>query len=207
MTKIRVPEDTSSVSVDGIEYLVEKDEAHGHVLIVNNGEHAAILTRPPFNFEFIMDEEPEVEDKPEQDMLLGSSILPSMVDVGGETEVQLGVVVARAHAESGLSVADWNELPEGDREDRLTAVVDAMRKENAPDDDDQEETDEVKTLRALDFGGPDFPNKTALVKWLNENGVDDVDDGMGRPVLEGRAGDRRDELVAELTKTEAPEQS
>lgn len=65
------------------------------------------------------------------DMLLGSNVLPAMIEIAPGNEAQLGAVVSRAHKESGLSVADWNALPNEDRETRLAATVDAMRAEAA----------------------------------------------------------------------------
>jgi hypothetical protein len=202
MTKIIVDEGTS-VSVDGVNYEAQEDEDHGYVIVVSNGDHAAILTRPPFGLTAVEGDTAQPQQEQEQgtdDTLYGSSILPAQIDITSDGFVQLSTVVAMAHTDSGLSVADWNALPEEDREQRLQAVVDRLRAENAPAP--TEESEEVKALRALDFA--DFPNKTALVSWLNANGVADVDDGMSRPILEGRAGDRRDELVSELTKEAAP---
>lgn len=84
------------------------------------------------------------------DMLLGSSTLPSLVDVGLEEPVQLGVVVARSHQDSGLSVKEWNALSEEDIESHLAATVEAMKAENSqeqteePTDVEQAEGDESK---------------------------------------------------------------
>lgn len=59
--------------------------------------------------------------------LNGSNTLPAMIPLGEDrVEVQLGEVVARAHQESGLSVEDWNALPEGERDAKLVAVIEAM---------------------------------------------------------------------------------
>ena len=63
------------------------------------------------------------------DMLLGSSALPSIIEIAAGNEVQLGAVVARAHKDSGLSVADWNALANDDREAKLAATVEAMKAE------------------------------------------------------------------------------
>lgn len=63
--------------------------------------------------------------------LLGSSVLPAMVEIGPGKTVQLGKVVVRAHKESGLDVDAWNGLPEADREARLAAIVEAMKTEAA----------------------------------------------------------------------------
>lgn len=59
--------------------------------------------------------------------LLGSSVLPSLVDIGLDAPVQLGEIVSAAHAESGLSIEAWNALPDADREQRLADAVEAMK--------------------------------------------------------------------------------
>ena len=61
--------------------------------------------------------------------LLGSSVLPSMVEIAPGRKVQLGHVVARAHKASGLSQDDWNGLPEAEREALLAAAVEAWKVE------------------------------------------------------------------------------
>lgn len=60
--------------------------------------------------------------------LLGSSILPSLIEIG-EDNIQLGEIVAAAHQASGLSVDDWNALNSDDRELRLQAEIDRRRAE------------------------------------------------------------------------------
>lgn len=69
-------------------------------------------------------------DMPLDGALLGSSLLPAMIDVGSEAEVQLGTIVQRAHEESGLTWQEWNALDEADREARLAGVVTALRAAN-----------------------------------------------------------------------------
>lgn len=59
-------------------------------------------------------------------MLFGSSILPSMILIV-DKEVQLGDVVRRAFADSGLTVEEWNNLPEHEREDSLARAISVMR--------------------------------------------------------------------------------
>jgi hypothetical protein len=61
-------------------------------------------------------------------VLCGSSTLPALISIGGK-DVQLGTVVAAAHAASGLTAADWNALSEGDRDERLKAQVEAMQQQ------------------------------------------------------------------------------
>lgn len=80
----------------------------------------------------------EVKETPDElvkehiETLLGSSVLPSMVPIADGFEVQLGDVVARAHNESGLSIKDWNDLSDADREKLLADAVEAMKAEAAP---------------------------------------------------------------------------
>lgn len=64
--------------------------------------------------------------------LLGSSVLPAMVELAAGVTIQLGLVVARAHKDSGLSVDAWNALPEADREAKLAQAVDTMKTEPPP---------------------------------------------------------------------------
>lgn len=66
-------------------------------------------------------------------VLLGSGVLPAMVNIAEGKDVQLGDVVAEAHKASGLSVEEWNELPESERDEKLNAAIEAMRAaESAP---------------------------------------------------------------------------
>ena len=76
--------------------------------------------------------EPEKPIEAHIETLLGSSVLPFMVEIGPDISVQLGEVVARAHTASGLSIADWNAMADDAREALLAATVDAMKAENAP---------------------------------------------------------------------------
>lgn len=62
------------------------------------------------------------------DSLLGSTLLPAVMIIGVR-EVQLGEIVARAHKDSGLSVAQWNALPELEREALIAKAVYSMRAE------------------------------------------------------------------------------
>lgn len=56
----------------------------------------------------------------------GSSTLPALIDIAG-VEVQLGTVVAAAHAASGLSAADWDALDPAKRDELLNAQIETMR--------------------------------------------------------------------------------
>ena len=63
-------------------------------------------------------EEPEL-------MLVGSNVQPNEVMMGGQTRL-LGEAVEAAFIASGLSEADWNALPDDDREARIAAVIDIV---------------------------------------------------------------------------------
>jgi hypothetical protein len=63
-------------------------------------------------------------------MLLGTNCLMSILTVGN-TQVQLGTVVSRAFADSGLCEIDWNDLPEEDRDIRLVRAYYEMRRKDA----------------------------------------------------------------------------
>jgi hypothetical protein len=58
--------------------------------------------------------------------LFGSSILPSEIFIGSR-RVQLGTVVVRAQANSGLSAEEWNDLLDLEREAHLARTIYAMR--------------------------------------------------------------------------------
>lgn len=66
-----------------------------------------------------------------EETLLGSSIAPSEVEIHGRT-VQLGEIVARAHADSGLTVAEWNELDDENRENLIAGAAQAIADELTP---------------------------------------------------------------------------
>lgn len=61
--------------------------------------------------------------------LLGSDVLGSVVDLTGNKTVTLGEVVASAHARSGLSVPEWNELEPAEREAKLATEVEVLTEE------------------------------------------------------------------------------
>lgn len=60
---------------------------------------------------------------PTKDILVGSNVLPSNIELAEGVTVQLGEVVRQAFEHTGLTVADWNALEEGDREAELAAMV------------------------------------------------------------------------------------
>lgn len=93
--------------------------------------------------------EPEKPIEAHIETLLGSSVLPPMVEIGPDISVQLGEIVARAHTESGLSIADWNAMANDEREALLAATVDAMTAEHAPKQTEPEAEAEPEAPDAL----------------------------------------------------------
>lgn len=61
-------------------------------------------------------------------MLYGSSLLPAIIRIGSK-DVQLGDVVRRALADSGLTADEWNNLKPLTRETLLARAVYEMRAE------------------------------------------------------------------------------
>lgn len=70
---------------------------------------------------------------PADGMLVGSSNFDPVMEVAGK-EVQLGTVVAAAHAASGLSVEAWNALTETERDDLIEAELTRMEGDGAEDE-------------------------------------------------------------------------
>lgn len=56
--------------------------------------------------------------------LFGSNILPSTMYRPGGERVQLGDIVREAYRRSGLTISEWNHLPEEKRDEVLQIVVD-----------------------------------------------------------------------------------
>lgn len=74
-------------------------------------------------------QQPDDQPDASADTLIGTNILPALIEIAPGKEVQLGEVVAKAHAKSNLSLEDWNALPEADRDALLTAMVDELKAE------------------------------------------------------------------------------
>lgn len=62
--------------------------------------------------------------------LMGSDVLPALVDIGGQ-KVQLGTIVASAHTRSGLTVEDWNALAPAVREELLATEIEVLTNASA----------------------------------------------------------------------------
>jgi len=97
---------------------------HGDVQTCTDPAKAKLLLRHTDMFE-PADGEPMREQQRVKSLsiLIGTDSLPAHVDVGGDTSVALGDLVRAAHEESGLSVEQWNELPQVDRDGAIHAVL------------------------------------------------------------------------------------
>lgn len=67
--------------------------------------------------------DPDAPNPDEETMLIGSSVQPSMFTDADGKDVTLGDVVAFAQEESGLSIADWNDLESEVMEAAIAAAV------------------------------------------------------------------------------------
>jgi hypothetical protein len=65
------------------------------------------------------------------DMLLGSSVQPSLFQFTPGSVVQLGTIVGAAFMKSGKTVVEWNEQPGEMREQLIAEMVDFYRAEGA----------------------------------------------------------------------------
>lgn len=105
--RVQMQAGTSSVSVGGESY---EPDADG-VIVLNSPEHVGPLVALG-GIELGPDGEPG-----RIAILLGSDTLPSMIDIGeGVPPISLGQLVSETHEKSGISVDDWNNLPQRVRE-------------------------------------------------------------------------------------------
>lgn len=63
---------------------------------------------------------------PEDTVLLGSSVHPAEFEIEGK-RYQLGAIVGKAHADSGLSIAEWNAADEDDRHSAIDETLDLIK--------------------------------------------------------------------------------
>lgn len=81
--------------------------------------------------------EPEPADEDRRDeTLLGSSVLPAVVDIGDGKSTTLGEIVVAAYEASGLTAEAWNTLPEEQRESLLITAVEELKAKAGADEDD-----------------------------------------------------------------------
>lgn len=113
--------------------------------------------------------------------LLGSSVLPAVVEVGGG-EVQLGVVVRAAFHASGLGEDAWNALPEAEREAKLIVALDELRAAASPANDPVPEAPAAPVAVRMLIGmeGPETSRKRGDVLTIGE----DCDAGEAQRLLD-----------------------
>lgn len=121
---------------------------------------------------------------PAIDILVGSNVLPSNIELAEGVSVQLGDVVRQAFEHSGLSIADWNALDGDDREAELAAMVrqlqsiaEAEAKKGEADADADAAAEAEKAKAASTAGStaqnPPAPDKKdALIARAKDLGID-----------------------------------
>lgn len=82
----------------------------------------------PGDDDVVDENSPPVETSVE--MLLGSTMLPPEITISDDITVSLSQVVSTAHSESGLTIKEWNALPDDEREAMLVKTINSMT-ENA----------------------------------------------------------------------------
>ena len=114
---------------------------------------------------------------PAQESLNGSNVLPANIELAEGVSIQLGEVVRQAFEHTGLTVADWNALEEGDREAELAAMVrelqsrveaEAEAKKGAATADDEK----AKATGGTGTQNPPVADKDALLARAKELGID-----------------------------------
>lgn len=68
----------------------------------------------------------------DENVLKGSTVHPATFDIKGE-QVSIEDVIAVAHEESGMTTAEWNEMPDEARHSLIDAILDAMAGEQGED--------------------------------------------------------------------------
>lgn len=134
---------------------------------------------------------------PAQESLLGSNVLPANIELAEGVSVQLGEVVRQAFEHTGLSVADWNALEEGDREAELAAMVrelqsraeaDAEAKKGEAAAAEAEKANATSTVGSTAQNPPAEDKKDALIARAKALGID-AKGTWGVAKLEGAIAD------------------
>lgn len=112
-----------------------------------------------------------------QETLLGSNVLPANIELAEGVSVQLGEVVRQAFEHSGLSIADWNALEDGDREAELAAVVRELQSAAEAEAEAKKGVATADAEKAKASGGtatqsPPSNDKDVLLARAKELGID-----------------------------------
>lgn len=114
---------------------------------------------------------------PAQETLLGSNVLPANIELADGVSVQLREVVRQAYEHSGLSIADWNALEDGDREAELAAVVRELQSAAEAEAEAKKGVATADAEKAKASGGtatqsPPSNDKDVLLARAKELGID-----------------------------------
>ncbi len=114
---------------------------------------------------------------PAQESLVGSNVLPANIELAEGISVQLGEVVRQAFEHTGLSIADWNALDEGDREAELAAMVRELQSRAEAEAEAKKSAATADDEKAKSSGGtgtqhPPAADKDALLARAKELGID-----------------------------------
>lgn len=117
----------SKIDLDDKVYHFKPNAAGAHVADVQDKAHVARFLAIPEGYAIYDPSEATkpAEKKEADEVLLGSDNFDASFEIHGAT-YSLGEVVAMAHTTSGLSVADWNELPVEERDAIIEAELDAL---------------------------------------------------------------------------------
>lgn len=77
----------------------------------------------------------------DENILKGSAVHPATFDVKGE-QVSIEDVIADAHEASGMTTAEWNEMPDEARHGLIDAILDAMAGEQGDDNGNDDASDD-----------------------------------------------------------------
>ncbi|CAH0532138.1 hypothetical protein UAM5_00021 [Ralstonia phage UAM5] len=127
----------TKVTLEGVEYHFEPQADDAHVAEVESEPHCKRFLsiqeayRPyrPVSAAGMQQTIVPANKLTNAETLLGSDVHPAEIDLGDGRTVQLGAVVARAHAASGLTVEQWNALPAEARHAQIDAMLDTMADE------------------------------------------------------------------------------
>lgn len=140
-------------------YKFKPDDQGKHVAEVTDKHHIARLLSIVEGFQLADGEQSlpksvktelvkEVEERTKQPVIIpvdenvlkGSTVHPATFDIKGE-QFSIEDVIALAHEESGMTTAEWNEMPDEARHGLIDAILDAMAGEQSEDNDDDASDD------------------------------------------------------------------
>lgn len=130
-----------------------------HIAEVGEASHAAMLLRireayQPVDGDVVQSASDEGSDLPNR-VLAGSSVHDARYTIHGGDEIELEDLVSMAFDDSGLSEAEWNDLPDQERYEYIDATLTELRggerdeEENTPSKPTEITTPEPEPLTEL----------------------------------------------------------